>query len=176
VEGKVRRPARAATYRHFAARAFCPISQIDIFRCRTPRARGANLPFLITRFEDKGQHRRVPTWLLNRELEAARKQFLETLNAGKCWTARSTRIMLSRLRGTQPGVREWSTSRRSAGPRRPRRTRSSSRGSPAGQGAGNRRGRRKKPAADRPFHQAAGGRSWLSVEDKFRKAMSCAAR
>jgi small subunit ribosomal protein S1 len=96
VEGKVKETCKGGYHIDMLQRrAFCPISQIDIFPVPDPAVHvGATYQFLITRFEDKGRNivvsRRA---LLNRELEAARKQFLETLNAGDVLDGKVTRIM-----------------------------------------------------------------------------------
>jgi small subunit ribosomal protein S1 len=96
VEGKVRETCKGGYHIEILQRrAFCPISQIDIFPVPDPAAHvGATYQFLITRLEDKGRNivvsRRA---LLSRELEAARKQFLETLNTGDVLDGRVTRIM-----------------------------------------------------------------------------------
>jgi small subunit ribosomal protein S1 len=96
VEGKVREICKGGfQVEIMQRRAFCPLSQIDLRPVEDPSAHvGATYPFLITRFEDKGRNivvsRRA---LLNRELEATRRQFLATLNPGQVLDGRVTRIM-----------------------------------------------------------------------------------
>jgi small subunit ribosomal protein S1 len=95
VEGKVRETCKGGFHIEIMQRrAFCPISQIDISPVPDPAVHvGATYQFLITRIEDKGRNivvsRRA---LLNRELEAERKRFLETLAAGDVLDGKVTRI------------------------------------------------------------------------------------
>ena len=96
VEGKVKEVCKGGFHVEvMQRRAFCPLSQIDLSPVEDPSVHvGATYPFLITRFEDKGRNivvsRRA---LLNRELEAARQQFLATLNPGDVIDGNVTRIM-----------------------------------------------------------------------------------
>jgi len=96
VEGKVKETCKGGfQVEVMQRRAFCPLSQIDVMPAEDPSAHvGATYQFLVTRFEDKGRNivvsRRA---LLSRELEAARKQFLSTLNPGEVLDGRVTRIM-----------------------------------------------------------------------------------
>lgn len=96
VEGKVKETCKGGfNVDILQRRAFCPISQIDIAPVPDPAVHvGATYQFLITRFEDKGRNivvsRRA---LLNRELEAERKRFMETLATGAVLDGRVTRIV-----------------------------------------------------------------------------------
>jgi small subunit ribosomal protein S1 len=96
VEGKVKEICKGGfQVEVLQRRAFCPLSQIDLTPAEDPSAHvGATYQFLVTRFEDKGRNivvsRRA---LLSRELEAARKQFLATLNPGEVLDGKVTRIM-----------------------------------------------------------------------------------
>jgi small subunit ribosomal protein S1 len=96
VEGKVKEICKGGfQIEVLQRRAFCPLSQIDLNAVEDPSAHvGATYQFLVTRFEDKGRNivvsRRA---LLSRGLEAARKQFLSTLNPGEVLDGRVTRIM-----------------------------------------------------------------------------------
>ncbi len=82
VEGKVKETCKGGfQVEVMQRRAFCPISQIDIGPVPDPNAHvGATYQFLISRFEHRGRNivvsRRA---LLDREQEAVRKEFLETL-------------------------------------------------------------------------------------------------
>jgi small subunit ribosomal protein S1 len=95
VEGKVRETCKGGFHIDIMQRrAFCPVSQIDISPVPDPAVHvGATYQFLITRLEDKGRNivvsRRA---LLNRELEAERKRFLDTLTVGDVLDGLVTRI------------------------------------------------------------------------------------
>ena len=96
VEGKVKETCKGGfTVEVMQRRAFCPQSQIDLTPAEDPSVHvGATYQFLVTRFEDRGRNivvsRRA---LLSRELEAARKQYLATLNPGDVLDGKVTRIM-----------------------------------------------------------------------------------
>jgi len=96
VEGKVKEICKGGfTVEVLQRRAFCPQSQIDLSPAEDPSVHvGATYQFLVTRFEDRGRNivvsRRA---LLSRELEAARKQYLATLNTGDVLDGKVTRIM-----------------------------------------------------------------------------------
>jgi len=96
VEGKVKELCKGGfTVEVMQRRAFCPLSQIDLTPAEDPSVHvGATYQFLVTRFEDRGRNivvsRRA---LLSRELEAARKQYLATLNPGDVLDGKVTRIM-----------------------------------------------------------------------------------
>lgn len=96
VEGKVKETCKGGFHIDvLQRRAFCPISQIDIAPVPDPAVHvGATYQFLITRFEDKGRNivvsRRA---LLNRELEAERQRFMETLATGAVLDGKVTRIV-----------------------------------------------------------------------------------
>jgi small subunit ribosomal protein S1 len=96
VEGKVKEICKGGfTVEVMQRRAFCPQSQIDLTPTEDPSVHvGATYQFLVTRFEDRGRNivvsRRA---LLSRELEAARKQYLATLNPGDVLDGKVTRIM-----------------------------------------------------------------------------------
>jgi len=96
VEGKVKEICKGGfTVEVMQRRAFCPQSQIDLTPAEDPSVHvGATYQFLVTRFEDRGRNivvsRRA---LLSRELEAARKQYLATLNPGDVLDGKVTRIM-----------------------------------------------------------------------------------
>jgi len=96
VEGKVKEICKGGfTVEVMQRRAFCPQSQIDLTPAEDPSVHvGATYQFLVTRFEDRGRNivvsRRA---LLSRELEAARKQYLATLNPGDVLGGKVTRIM-----------------------------------------------------------------------------------
>jgi small subunit ribosomal protein S1 len=95
VEGKVKEICKGGfQVEVMQRRAFCPLSQIDLTAVEDPSAHvGATYQFLITRLEDKGRNivvsRRA---LLNREIEASRQQFLETLHTGDVIDGKVTRI------------------------------------------------------------------------------------
>lgn len=96
VEGKVKEVCKGGyLVEVMQRRAFCPFSQIDTAPADDPAAHvGATYSFLITRLEDKGRNIVVSRReLLNRELEAARKQFLASLKVGDVLEGRVTRIM-----------------------------------------------------------------------------------
>jgi small subunit ribosomal protein S1 len=96
VEGKVKEICKGGfTVEVMQRRAFCPQSQIDLTPAEDPSVHvGATYQFLVTRFEDRGRNivvsRRA---LLSRELEAARQQYLATLNPGDVLDGKVTRIM-----------------------------------------------------------------------------------
>jgi small subunit ribosomal protein S1 len=96
VEGKVKEICKGGfTVEVMQRRAFCPQSQIDLTPVEDPSVHvGATYQFLVTRFEDRGRNivvsRRA---LLSRELEAARQQYLATLNPGDVLDGKVTRIM-----------------------------------------------------------------------------------
>ncbi len=75
--------------------AFCPISQIDRRSSEPPEAYlNQSFNFLITRFEKNGKNLVVSRRdLLEREIEAARKDFFKTVNTGDILEARVTKIM-----------------------------------------------------------------------------------
>ncbi len=96
VEGKVKEPCKGGfVVDVMQRRAFCPISQIDLAPVNDPAAHvGATYQFLITRFEDKGRNIVVSRRsLLNRELEALKKQFMESLKAGDVLDGQVTRLL-----------------------------------------------------------------------------------
>ena len=75
-------------------RAFCPISQIDVTFVEDPEAYvGQTFPFLIKRFEERGRNIVVSRRdILQAELEASRKAFMEQLEADAVFEATVTRI------------------------------------------------------------------------------------
>lgn len=82
VEGKVKETCKGGyQVEVMQRRAFCPISQIDIGPVPDPNAHvGATYQFLISRFEHRGRNIVVSRRALqDREQEAARKEFLQTL-------------------------------------------------------------------------------------------------
>jgi small subunit ribosomal protein S1 len=75
-------------------RAFCPISQMDVAFVEDPEAYvGQTFPFLIKRFEERGRNIVVSRRdILQAELEASRKAFMEQLEADAVMEATVTRI------------------------------------------------------------------------------------
>lgn len=85
VEGRIRELCKGGFAVEIAGRrAFCPASQIDIAPVPDPAVHlGQTYQFLISRLEDRGRNIVVSRrTLLSRELEASRRQFLESLAVG----------------------------------------------------------------------------------------------
>ncbi|NOY68901.1 MAG: 30S ribosomal protein S1 [Deltaproteobacteria bacterium] len=75
--------------------AFCPISQIDIAYVEKGEDYvGTTFEFLITRIEERGRNIVISRRdLLNRQMAAAREEFLLTLKEGDILEGRTTKIM-----------------------------------------------------------------------------------
>ncbi len=76
-------------------RAFCPISQMDLTYVEDPEAYvGQTFPFIIKRFEERGRNIVISRRdILQKELEASRKTFMEQLNEDAVFEGTVVRIM-----------------------------------------------------------------------------------
>ncbi len=76
-------------------RAFCPISQMDVTYVEDPEIYvGQTFPFIIKRFEEKGRNIVVSRRdILQKELEASRKLFMDQLDEDSVFEGTVVRIM-----------------------------------------------------------------------------------
>jgi small subunit ribosomal protein S1 len=76
-------------------RAFCPISQMDVTYVEDPEVFvGQTFPFLITRFEERGRNIVVSRReILQKEMEASRKAFMEQLDEDAVFEGTVVRIL-----------------------------------------------------------------------------------
>jgi small subunit ribosomal protein S1 len=76
-------------------RAFCPISQMDLTYVEDPEVYvGQTFPFLIKRFEERGRNIVVSRReILQKEMEASRKAFMEQLDEDAVFEGTVVRIM-----------------------------------------------------------------------------------
>ncbi|MFO7715439.1 30S ribosomal protein S1 [Desulfosarcina sp.] len=76
-------------------RAFCPISQMDLAYVEDPETYvGQTFPFIIKRFEERGRNVVISRRdILQKELEASRKAFMEKLDADAVFDGTVVRIM-----------------------------------------------------------------------------------
>ncbi|MBW1799605.1 MAG: 30S ribosomal protein S1 [Deltaproteobacteria bacterium] len=96
VEGKVKAECKGGFHVEvMGKRAFCPISQMDLKYVENPADYvGETLPFLITQFEEEGRNIVISRReLLQKELEARKKEFFEGLTIGTQLEGRVTKLM-----------------------------------------------------------------------------------
>ena len=76
-------------------RAFCPISQMDLAYVEDPEVYvGQTFPFIIKRFEERGRNIVISRReILQKEMEASRKAFMERVNADAVFEGTVVRIM-----------------------------------------------------------------------------------